>query len=154
MNGRPVWLASASLRDSFGNIIPSARWSGDDRALLESMLLRALDGVGDQRFERMFRMPVTACIHRQLTAEEEAGLPQRWHELQPIHMAGGPLEILRETVPGAPSTRPCAAPVRQRVPGNRDPDLFLINDCGECETCLARIASEAEDRRQPLEVKR
>lgn len=143
MNGRPVWLASGSLRDFYDHIIPSARWTPTDRAELEAALLTALDGVGDPAHERFFRMPVTGCIHRQLTAEEEAGLGPHWEKLPAVHMAGGPLEILRETEPGALSTKPCANPSKDRPPGGgRDPDLFFIRPCGACESCLARAALE------------
>ena len=142
MNGRPVWLVSGSLRDSFGRVIPSARWTADDRALLERTLLTELEGVGDPTRERFFRMPVTACIHRQLTAEEEAGLRAEWHARPPVHRAGGPLEILRETVPGSLSTRPCSRPGRRDV-GGGDPDVYLIEECGTCETCRARAAHDA-----------
>lgn len=142
MNGRPVWLASGSLRDFFGRIIPSARWTDSDRVMLESTLLDVLEGVGDPSRERFFRMPVTACIHRQLTAAEEAGLRTEWHQQPAVHMAGGPMEILRETVAGAASTKPCANPGRREFPGNRDVDLFLLQDCGACDPCVARSAIE------------
>jgi len=142
MNGRPVWLASASLHDFFGRIIPSARWSAGDRWKLESTLLEVLAGVGDSSRERFFRMPVTACIHRQLTAAEEAGLRPEWHQAPAVHMAGGPMEILRETIPGALSTRPCVRPGQRNVPAARDADVFLLVDCGHCDPCRARAAIE------------
>lgn len=145
MNGRPVWLVSGSLRDFFGRLIPSARWTPADTAILEATLLTALDGVGDRTRERFFRMPVTACIHRQLTADEEAGLRAEWHHAPAVHLAGGPLEILRETVPGAASTKPCRDPGRKAVPGQRDPDLFLLQDCGTCESCAARTQMDSSE---------
>ena len=52
MNGRPVWLASASLRDRLGQTVPSARWSPADRDLLEQTLEDALNGVGDPSRQR------------------------------------------------------------------------------------------------------
>lgn len=143
MNGRPVWLVSGSLRDFFGAPIPSARWSTADRELLERTLLDALDGVGDPTHERFFRMPVTACIYRRLTDEEEVGLHPNWKAAPAVHMAGGPLEILRETVPGSASTKPCLSPGKDFL-GGRDRDLYLLRDCGECEPCLARRALETK----------
>lgn len=143
MNGRPVWLVSGSLRDTFGRSIPSARWKPEDVALLEATLLRVLDGVGDRAFERFFKMPVTACIHRKLTEKEEAGLHPSWHAAKAVHMAGGPLAILRETVEGSDSTKPCVAPRRLPVRGQSDDDLFLLEDCGGCTPCRARAKIEA-----------
>lgn len=142
MNGRPVWLASGSVRDSFGRAIPSARWTFKDLSLLERTLLSVLEGVGDQAFERFFQMPVTGCIHRKLTEKEEAGLHPSWNAAKAVHMAGGPLAIIRETCEGSDSTKPCVQPLHLPSPGDPDDDVFLLEDCGLCVPCKARLALE------------
>ena len=79
-------------------------------------------------------------MHRALTEKEADGLPEAWKSSRPVHLAGGPIEILRETVEGALSTRPCAAPVmEQAVPGS---PVLLPIDCGACPPCRARNAAE------------
>ena len=75
MGGRPVWLASGSLwgRDRREPIV-TGRWSGAQRSTVLNALDLLLSGVGDPERERCFRMNVTLCLHRGLTAEEEASL--------------------------------------------------------------------------------
>lgn len=146
MNGVPVWLASLSYRDRHGRLIPSERWintTDGDRA--RRLLFRTLHGVGDEGRQRLFRMPITLCLHRALTDDEVAGLPGGC-AVVPQNLAGGGLEILWETIPGGPSTQPCADPGRQPIdPFN--PDLYLLTECGACESCRARAATIEEARR-------
>lgn len=141
MDGQPVWLASLSYRDRHGRLLPSDEWIGTpdgDRAA--RLLTRALRGVGDEGRQRMFRMPITLCLHRALTDEEAAGLPDG--DTVPQHLAGGALEVLWETVEGGPSTRPCANPGRERL-DPLNPALYLLTECGDCESCKARAAATA-----------
>lgn len=139
MSGTPVWLASLSRRSSVtGEPIPTGRWSPRDRADAEATLRRVLGGVGDARRERLFRMNVTLCLHRAVNDEEWVALPSAFHETRAVGFAAGaPIEVLWESEPGSPSTRPCAAPQQHRL-GFRDPDLWLPVDCGRCGPCLAR----------------
>lgn len=147
MNGQPVWLASASLRDRNGRLLPSREWHrtrDGDRA--RKVLYRTLDGVGDQHRQRLFRMPITVCLHRAATDQEVRGLPDWWRDVPAAHLAGGSVEILWETEPGSPSTRPCLAPRDVTLDGwGRLP---AIEDCGDCEPCHARAGiEEPEDAR-------
>lgn len=145
MDGRPVWLASASWRDSRGQIVATGNWSKSRRLLIEEVLReQVLAGVGDESAERVFRMNVTLCIHRALTEEEEAGLGPAFCDAEAIHIAGGPIEILSETVPNRPSTQPCENPEHKVI----DPlrlDLWFPYDCGECEPCRARAKIASYD---------
>jgi len=136
MGGRPVWLASASLRRG-REIVATGEWSRTARQRIEQVLLDVLRGVGDRAAERLFRMNVTLCVHRALTPEEEAALPPSFHAGEPVDLAGGPVEILRETFNGAASTRPCERPEHHILDPYR-PDLWLPGDCGACEPCRAR----------------
>lgn len=141
MGGRPVWLASASLRDRNGQLLPSEAWyrtRDGDRA--RKVLYRTLDGVGDQDRQRLFRMPITVCLHRALSDNDLACLPAWWDSVPAVHLAGGSVEILWETEPGEASTRPCAAPsfVNLDTLGR----LPAIDECGDCGPCRARAAIE------------
>ena len=143
MDGTPVWLASISKRHPITRqTVPNTRWSPADRAGASALLMAALAGVGDPARQRTFRMNITLCVHRALTDEEIAGLPPVWHAQPGTHLAGGPVEILHETVPCAPSTRPCEQPGRHYITLG-DPDMWVPQDCGRCAPCLARRAVEA-----------
>jgi hypothetical protein len=142
MDGTPVWLASISKRHPITRqMVPNTRWSPTDRVGATALLTAALSGVGDPTRQRTFRMNVTYCVHRALTDTEISGLPQTWHAQPGTHLAGGPVEILHETVRGGPSTRPCEAPSRSYVTLG-DPDMWIPRDCGRCGPCLARRAVE------------
>jgi len=138
MDGKPVWLASLSRRDRAGQPRPSQEWTPEERREGLRLMGRMLAGVGDDTHERAFRMPLTLCTHRVLTPSERAWLPVR----TPVHLAGGPLEILYEYGCAAtPSTRPCSHPrPHYLTPGSTK--HYLLRDCGECEPCLARRALE------------
>jgi hypothetical protein len=138
MDGWPVWLASLSVTDDRG-LIPTDRWGPARREWGDELLTMLLGDLGDTTRERSFRMCATLCRHRALAAAEVEHLPREWHEAPAEHLAGGSLEILWETVPGAPSTRPCVDPTRIPVGDGR---LYLPGDCGECEPCRARAAIE------------
>lgn len=142
MNGRPVWLASASIRNRYGEVIPSTIWRENRRQFerLEDSVRLVLRGVGDESAERFFRMPITACFHRALTTEEQAGLPDGWLESSAVDLAGGGIETFFSTV-GEPLTiEPCESPGREAVPRAWHPDLYYIIECGECPPCRARLA--------------
>lgn len=142
MGGRPVWLASVSMTDTrSGSLVPNARWTWDDWDFARVVVAAALDGAGDLACQRDFRMNVTLCRHRALTAAEVAALPGWWHAAPASHLAGGPIEVLHETIPGAASCRPCAAPRKWWI-DRADPDLWVPLDCGACPSCLARSATE------------
>lgn len=145
MDGWPVWLASVSHRGTNGQIVPAARWGPYLMAQAEQLIERALDGVGDEGRQREFRMTVTLCRHRALTVEERDALPAWWHAARPTHLAGGPVAVLWERgCGGTPSTQPCASPGHQLLAGPARPDLWLPQDCGECESCMARSAIQAD----------
>lgn len=142
MNGTPVWLASVSKRQPISRrTVPNTRWSATERVSAIAILMAALSGVGDVARQRMFRMNLTYCVHRALTDAEITGLAASWHAQPGTHLAGGPVEILHETVPGAPSTRPCEQPRRAYI-ALGDPDMWIPRDCGRCGPCIARHAVE------------
>jgi hypothetical protein len=118
----------------------------------ERLLNRTLSGVGDMDRERLFRMNITLCLHRALTANEKAGLPAGWQNA-PGGLAGGPVEILRSR--GIPddleSAKPCLSP-GQRVQFLTRPDLWIPQDCGNCPPCVARAVIEKQVLRRRLGV--
>jgi len=141
MQGSPVWLASVSRRSPLVSEKPISTqlWSAEMRAESEAHLLRLLGPAGNPKRERLFRMQVTMCLHRALTDDEVAGLPAYFHADPATDLAGGPVEILRETEAGWDTTKPCHQPHRHPL-DPRDPLLWLPLDCGQCPPCQARAA--------------
>lgn len=88
---------------------------------------------------RLFRMNVTTCLHKALTDDEILAIVPGWSCGKGRDIAGGPVEILEETVKGAPSTRPCESPGHLVISRDR-PDLWVPEDCGLCDPCRARAA--------------
>lgn len=144
MQGQPVWLASVSRTSVItGRFTPVVRWTPEQMREARSLLFGVLRGAGDRGRERLFRMNVTLCLHRALTDDEVRRLPGGC-AFTPVNLAGGPVEVLWESEPGGPSTRPCEVPIRQPFPGEpADPDLWLPIDCGRCEPCRERAELEA-----------
>src|SRR3954447_6241231 len=144
MAGRPVWLASLSRRNESSDIIPTGRWSGAQlRSAIKVLKALGLKGVGDERYERGFRMCATLCIHRGLSDEEIKNLPAHWHDtLRPRVLAGGPIEHLwrNELSIDTPSTQPCTNPKKKFFGPKIQEDLYLPIDCGLCVPCQAREA--------------
>lgn len=141
MDGWPVWLASLSIRDRFGSIVPTAKWDVFRMGAAQNSIDALLDGVGDRSRQRSFRMCITLCRHRALTPEEADQLPDEWWTTPAKDLAGGPLEILWSVgVPETLSTQPCARPTKVRL----GPSLYFPDDCGTCETCVARATCRAK----------
>jgi len=136
MDGQPVWLASLSRRRPNGRFVYVPDWSGPQRRDAERLLRTVLFGVGDPTRERLFRMNVTLCLHRAATDAEVAAQPAWFLEAPGCGLAGGPVEVLAESVPGALSTKPCERPIRE--PFDRHPHGWLPVGCGECGPCRAR----------------
>lgn len=143
MNGRPVWLASVSMRDSLGEIIPTGRWTVRQREKADRIIGRILGGAGDQEREVAFRMNVTVCRHRGLTDDEEAGLPSSFHEFEATDSAGASVELLWSRGVTGAAIEPCANPGREPIGDSGDPDMWLPVPCERCESCLARQAVAA-----------
>lgn len=139
MNGQPVWLASISRRRNNGRFHYVPEWSAAQRREGERRLRALLDGVGDPTQERLFRMNITLCLHRAATADDIARAPAWFLTAPGRGLAGGPVEILSETVPGAASTKPCIAPGKQPLEYPH-PHAWIPVDCGRCEPCRARAA--------------
>jgi hypothetical protein len=136
MNGWPVWLASASLRDRHGNIVSALKWSRDTTRRVSDSLDILLDGTGDPKHEREFRMCITLCRHRALSQAEYDALPDWFHEADAVDIAGGPVEVLwRRGLDNTPGTQPCANPTRRPI---GIPGLWFPEDCGKCVSCRAR----------------
>jgi hypothetical protein len=136
MDGQPVWLASFSRwRGDLAIAVP--RWSQDHLRDGEAELRSMLDGVGDPSRERLFRMNVTLCLHRAATDEEVSRMPSWFHTYPACALAGGPVKVLWENVPGSLSTKPCTKPTKRKL-DKRDPLLWLPMDCGRCPPCVAR----------------
>lgn len=145
MRGSPVWLASISRRSPLGDKpIATQLWPEQIRDEAEALLLRLLGPAGDPSRERLFRMQVTMCLHRALTQEEAGGLPAYFERDPATDLAGGPVEILRETEQGWETTKPCHHPSKVAL-DPRDMLLWFPADCGDCPPCLAR--AELQQRR-------
>jgi len=138
MAGRPVWLASMSLRNKKG-IVATGKWSRHRIKEGEALLRSLLRDVGDSARMRLFRMNVTLCLHKALSDEDIATLPADFIAAKPIDLAGGPIEILWETMKGSESTRPCHAP-KHGIFDRRREDLWIPLPCGSCPPCQARAA--------------
>lgn len=137
MRGRPVWLASISWWETTEKPHLTGTWSDEVREGMTGNLRLLLAGVGDPDRERVFRMNLTLCAHRALTDVELAGL-EGYGSVRPTHLAGGPIEVLWESEPGAPSTQPCASPNRRPIG-----KTWYPGDCGRCASCEARATFEA-----------
>ena len=134
-----MWLASVSLRDITGALVPTAYWNAVNRGNASTLLDSVLRGLGDETRQRQFRMPVTFCRHRAVTEREEAGLPKWWRDAPPCDLAGPPLEVMwTKGIKESLSLQPCADP--GRAPLGDDPDIYLIVPCGACPSCKARDA--------------
>lgn len=136
--GRPVWLASYSLKNGKGKIVPTADFDHKQRVKALETLRKALRGVGDETGERFFRMCVTHCFHRVLSLAEEAGLSEAWKRAEPVDIAGGPVEVFwQHGVPESArlSTSPCENPGHLHL---GQTDLWLPIDCEMCPPCVAR----------------
>lgn len=138
MNGSPVWLASISKASPLrGGRLATPLWTPQTMQESWAWLRRLVGPAGDPSRERIFRMNVTVCMHRAATAEDLLRVAPWFHEAEPSDLAGGPVEVLWESEPGLPSTRPCHDPGRRPLdPTNRL--LWLPLDCGRCPPCLAR----------------
>jgi hypothetical protein len=137
MDGQPVWLASISRKRENGRTIYVPEWSAAQLREAQKKLRQLLDGAGDVSRERLFRMNITLCLHRAATDAEVAAAPEWFLTAKGCGLAGGPVEVLAETVPGAPSTKPCLNPRMQVIePGNKH--AWIPVDCGRCEPCRAR----------------
>lgn len=137
MNGQPVWLASISRTRPNGKTLYVPEWSPSQMRECERRLRELVEGVGNPDRERLFRMNVTLCLHRAAADHEVAAQPSWFLTAPGCGLAGGPVEVLSETEPGSPSTRPCANPRRQMI--YRDNlHAWIPRDCGTCEPCRAR----------------
>lgn len=154
MGGRPVWLASCSVRDltkadsKVGGplLLTTEKWTPLVRLEAMRQLRLALAGVGDDKLERCFRMCATLCVHRAVTDAELAGLSDEWRCVVPRDLAGTPLEVLWQTagVPDVPSAQPCRAPRLLLVRELAHLGVFIPEGCGRCDTCQARKVKQAE----------
>lgn len=128
-----------SRRDALGRLVPTARWDAATRAQAEAIVTAALGDLGEAGDERLSRLGATMSLHRAARPDEVAASPGWWRAAPSVHIFGAPIEIIRESRPGALSTRPCADPVRRRIdPLLTDPDLWYPVDCGVCPSCRAR----------------
>lgn len=144
MRGQPVWLASLSRRSPItGRRLATGNWSKQTVEESIDLLRRMIGPAGDRSRERIFRMNVTMCLHRALTAAEVAALPAYFHADPSVDLAGGPVEVLWESEPGWPSTMPCHDP-RRYLLDPRDTQLWVPLDCGACPPCLARADLDRE----------
>jgi hypothetical protein len=131
-------LASISRRRHQGGTLYVPEWSDSQRREAEKILRRVVLGVGNESRERLFRMNVTLCLHRAATDAEVAAQPPWFLAAQGVGLAGGPVEILRETEAGSDSTRPCASPSRRILDPRKLDVAWIPVDCGTCPPCRAR----------------
>lgn len=146
MDGWPVWLASTSLRDRHGRIVGTEKWSAEQMTVAQAGLDTLLDGIGNRESERSFRMCITLCRHRALTSAEADRLPESWWTEPARDLAGGPVEVLwSRGITETLSTQPCANPIRRPM----SPGLYFPEDCGKCESCVARATCRAKIPARP-----
>lgn len=139
MKGQPVWLASISRKRKNGQIFYVPEWSASQLRHAERLLIEMVSGVGNPQRERLFRMNVTLCLHRAATVEEVERQGACFLTAPGNGLAGGPVEILRETELGQWSTKPCTMP-RRAVIGDSE-HAWIPMDCGGCAPCLGRKAA-------------
>lgn len=136
-----MWLVSVS-HSKAGEPVPTGEWVRDipRYVIAQDIIDRVLLGRGDEGKQRGFRMNLTLCRHRVLSAAEIDGLPESWKRVPPVDIAGGPVEVMFETpdMPTTPATKPCENPGREFMDG-LDPARFWIPiDCGACTPCQHR----------------
>jgi hypothetical protein len=86
----------------------------------------------------MFRMCITACLHRGIRQDELDQIPQWWFDAEAIDIAGGPVQIIySKGIPDIESAKPCYSPRKQILDTSRL-DLYFPKDCGKCPPCIAR----------------
>lgn len=137
MNGQPVWLASISRFRPKGRRFYVPEWSASQLRDAERLLRDVVKGVGDVTRERLFRMNITLCLHRAATDAEVAAQPDWFLKAQGNGLAGGPVQVLSETVAGSPSTKPCESPGKHVI-DRTSMYGWIPKDCGNCEPCRAR----------------
>lgn len=132
-----------------GTIIPTGEWITKPAARNKALriLKEVLAGVGDTAFERTFRMNVTLCIHRAMTRNEVAELPEWWHRAPAGDGAGPAVEVVSSRgATGRPVQQPCDSPRRVLPPiSGYDPRLWFPEGCGQCEPCLDRVRVREEE---------
>lgn len=142
MDGWPVWLVSLSRTSVLTRqkiLVP--RWPEDWIRESTKIMRDVLRDAGDESRERIFRMNLTICLHRAISQAEYDSLPPSFHEGEAEGIAGGPVAVLWESVPGSASTKPCVNPKRMPLPKTNDLLYGWIPlDCGEptCDPCMAR----------------
>src|SRR5262245_66552327 len=118
MAGTPVWLCSISRRSPLrGGRLATPLWTPQTMAESIALLRRCVGPAGNPARERVFRMQITICLHRAITAEESQQLPGWFHEAPPTDLAGGPIEIGFEIEDSWRSTKPCHAPLKDPLDG-------------------------------------
>lgn len=154
MKGQPVWLASVSRMRPNGTTLYVPEWSKSQMNEARKLIYGMVDGVGNTARERLFRMNVTLCLHRAATDSEVRAQGSWFLEAPGCGLAGGPVEVLKETEPGDPSTRPCQNPNRYPIERGH-PFGWIPVDCGVCDPCLARKhfpAAPATSTTQPKDT--
>lgn len=103
----------------------------------------ALSPVGDQQWERLFRMCATLCLHRGLADAELETLPTGCQLGRAL--AGAPVVVYysRGIPAGLVSCDPCHDPRRQYIIRGKWP-VWIPIDCGGCPPCTQRIQIEAD----------
>ena len=134
-----MWLVSVSKRVK-GRIKATGTWTGHQFDLAGGHAIRALLGIGDPHRERAFRMNITFCVHRAVSAEEALRLPKEWAAAVG-GMAGPPVEVLwSRGIEHTLASMPCRAPGRLVIDPQRQ-DLWVPEGCGKCDVCEAREAA-------------
>lgn len=142
MDGQPVWLCSVSHTDRGGKIIATGTWLESYFVFAEHLAHAQLYGVGDDGRERAFRMNITFCIHRAVSEQEKLNLSGEWQGARG-GLAGGPVAVLwSKGIEHRPAAMPCRSPGRLVIEPTR-PDLWVPEDCGQCEPCRARAVIAA-----------
>ena len=133
-----MWLASISRHNEDGTSHAARDYSQAERREAYQLLKKALQGVGDVRWGRSFRMCLTQCLHRGLSDKEISRLPAGWKDTPALHIAGAPVEVFwsRGVSKTNLSALPCREPGKEFIDADRD--IYIPVDCGFCSSCEAR----------------
>lgn len=140
-----------TIRATFGQRGFHSSRSADLSQSLESRLRERMASTGSILFSHKWKQLTTPSgraisllrVHRAATDDEVARQPDHFHHGVGCGLAGGPVEVISETVPGSLSTKPCLNMGREPF-DTRSPHGWIPRGCGRCDTCVAREAAYKE----------
>lgn len=155
--GHAVWLASVSMQPRMARkrMRTVDQWTESEIEEATDYLLGLTMNRGDQARQFLFQTQINLCLAVALTDQELAAIPRPPTDGRRLpRFVAGAYTREREIRGFNPAAvLPCAAPERtypftQGVP---DEYLFVLAECGACETCKARmnVVVELIDKKLP-----